>query len=188
MGAIIIVVDTEIEKEAGQMLKNLISKLGEYDATLWDTTHYKNNEPIISSAQKVIFIGINEHSSRNLSSVEWKCKKLNMRYGWIGSVAVLQVHDTELSKEEKEKFKNMCLEQKKEIEEKAKSKVAGNVAIAAGVAIALGPIGLGIFAVVKLVTNATKAKKELLKKEYLYLATEFFINDIHSFMGSVENG
>jgi hypothetical protein len=186
-GDVIIVADSKIEMEVGQTLKNLISKLGEYSAALWETKHFKDNEPQISSRQKIIFIGINDFSSRSLSSVEWKYEKLNMRYGWIGSVAILQVMDQNLSKNELEVFKNMCSEQKAEIEKIAKSKVAGNVAVAAGLALAGGLIGLGIFAVFKLITNSIKSKNELLKKEYIYMATEFFVKDINSFMGNTGN-
>jgi hypothetical protein len=183
---IIIVANTEEEMEIGQTLKNLIGKEGIFQAVLWDTKHYKAQEPALPSSQKIIFIGLNECSARNINSIEWKFSALNMRYGWIGSVALIHVLDRTLSKEEKESFKDMCLEQKKEVETLVKSNVAGTVAIAVASA-AFGLLGLGIFAAVKIITGTAKEKKELQKRAYHYMITDFLFYGIDEFMEDSEN-
>jgi hypothetical protein len=180
---VVIVAESKTEKEIGQTLKNLIGKMGKYKAVLWDTKNYRNNEPTFSSSQKIIFIGGNEFSTRNFSSVEWKYEKFNMRYGWVGAVAVIHVLDKKLSKEELAIFKKLRSEQRTEMEKLSKSNVAGTIAIAAGLAITGGLILLSIGAIVKLIVDNASAKTKLQKEQYSYLATDFFVKNLDSFMG-----
>jgi len=177
---IIIVAEAEIEKEAAQVLLNFISESGKYNAVLWETKHFKNNEPQISSGQKIIFIGDNEYASRNLSSIAWKYHELNMCYGWMGSVAVIQVLDGYMYENDREKFKDMCRKQKTEIEKITKSKMP-----------ALGPISrnttkallLGLLSPGALIVDLLVYKKERRRRHYIYLSIEFFFKALDSFIG-----
>jgi GTP-sensing pleiotropic transcriptional regulator CodY len=189
MEQVIIVADEKSKDytEIGTNFKNVLGASKKCETVLWGLKQYNDNKATITSSQKIIFIGENDASRHNISSIKWKYNRLNMRYGWIGSVAMLQVMDNSLSKDELETFKKMCNEQKNEVEKLAKSNIAGNVVVGIATAIVAGAIGLAIFAVVKIVSSATKAKIELLKKEYNYLITEFLIRDLVSFMGIMEN-
>ena len=180
--SLIIVTKSKIEKDTGQILKDLISESGKYEAALWDVKDFEENESEVLSTQKVIFIGANEFSLRSFNSVKWKYKELNMQYGWIGSVAVIMVGNDNLSKDDLEKFKSMCVNQENEVKKSSKLKVAGNIAAAAVLAVAGGLIGIGIFGIVKLVSGKMEAKNELIKKEYGFLIVNFFINHLESFM------
>jgi GTP-sensing pleiotropic transcriptional regulator CodY len=189
MEQVIIVADekSKLYTEVGTNLKNILGASKKCETVLWGLKQYNDNKATITSSQKIIFIGENDASRHNISSIEWKYKKLNMRYGWIGSVAMIQVLDNSLSKDELDIFKKMCNEQKNEVQKLAKSNIAGNVAVGIAAAIVTGAIGLAVFAVIKIVTSATKAKSELLKKEYNYLITEFLVKDLVSFIGIMEN-
>jgi hypothetical protein len=182
---IIIVVNSDKEKEYGQILKNIISASGVYEAALWTTKHYTDNEPTVTSSQKVIFIGENDVSKRNLSSIDWKFESPNMKYGWIGSVALLTVGNTLLTKEELKNFKQICETQTNDVKK-------GNIGVAGGIAVRIGatalfgllsPIGLIALttSIVLGINNAQKLAKQR-KEQYSYLINHFILKNIDNYM------
>jgi hypothetical protein len=108
--SIIIVADKKgkAEMEAATKLQNMISKWGKCTAVLWDVKQYKGNADKISSAQKLIFVGLNEISARNLASIHWRCDELGMRYGWCGNSALLQVVPQTFRSVEWMELKELC--------------------------------------------------------------------------------
>jgi hypothetical protein len=184
---IIIVVNSDKEKEYGQILKNIISKSGLYEAALWTTKHYSDNEPTITSSQKVIFIGENDVSKRNLSSVEWKFESPNMKYGWIGSVALISVGNTLLSKNELKDFQQMCKIQKQEVKSEEFG-VAGGIII--GGAVLCGTVLFGLLAPIPIITSLIDYRVQKLnkqrKEQYSYIINRFVLNDIGNYVGVQE--
>jgi hypothetical protein len=89
--SIIIVVDQKGKAEMEAVTKLQISEWGKCSPVLWNVRQYKDNEQRIGSNQKVIVVGQNEISERNVASIHWKCDELGMRYGWCGNSALLQV-------------------------------------------------------------------------------------------------
>ncbi|MCL1836081.1 MAG: hypothetical protein FWG46_00890 [Treponema sp.] len=197
----VIVANTQIEMEVGQTLLHIIGKSGKYKAVLWDTKVYRDNITNLTSNEKIIHIGVNEYSSRSLDSIEWKFDKLSMRYGWIGSTAILEVKNEGRTKDGIKEFKNMCSQRKKEIEEWEKSKNSLNTSnifyVLGGLLGFIFPpawfIGLGIASYlrgyygIEAFNAGKKLNTKLLKMEYNYLVTEFLIKDLDAFMGAAKN-
>ena len=104
---VIVVVESEEEKEYGQILKDILNDSNVFETALWTTKDYTDNEATLPSSQKFIFIGENEVSKRNFNTVEWKFEKLHMKYGWIGSRALLMVDNIFFTKEESEEFNQL---------------------------------------------------------------------------------
>lgn len=191
---VIIVVGSEKEKEYGQILKNIIGKFGKFEAALWTTKHYTDNEPQMLSSQKVIFIGENEVSKRVLSTIDWKFKELNMKYGWCGPCALLTVDDVLLTKEQLKDFKQACEQQENDLKN-------GNFATAIWLSGTATVVGLsvlmpflafgGLIAIIvdsiahTLIIN-NYLKKQYLKKQkkiqYPYLIRRFVMNNIDSYI------
>lgn len=80
-------------KLADQLLA-LFSKDTSYSSAVWSEQVYADNKVHISSQQWVIFIG-NISEAENIKDMPNFCKfkKLNMKYGWIGTRAVIQVDE-----------------------------------------------------------------------------------------------
>ena len=168
------------DKAHGQTLKNILSASGKYTAALWTTADYTHNEPQLSSTQKVIFIGENDVSKRNFASIEWKFEAPNMKYGWIGSVAVLTVGNTLLSELEWKDFIQMFTTQTVTIKS---GKFKGGIAAAAAAVlfgVGLWWLSLPIPIIVGVVRNKKLARQR--KGQYDYLIRQFVLNDIDSFL------
>jgi hypothetical protein len=91
MQFIIIPSETKLDNVFAHRMRNIISNLGKYYAAIWSPQQYKQNEPTIMSNQKFILLGESDIAKSNINSVEWKFEKLNMRYGWLGSVAIIDI-------------------------------------------------------------------------------------------------
>jgi hypothetical protein len=107
---VIIIADekNKAEMEAATTLRNKIGEWGKCSAVLWTVRQYKDNEQQIGSEQNVVFVGLNEISSRNVSSMHWKCYELGMRYGRCGSVRMIQVVPQSFDTVTWAKFKLLC--------------------------------------------------------------------------------
>jgi len=178
---LIVVADAKnaIEYEAATRLKNLLAEIGRFEVALWDVSSYKQNQPTLKSSQRVVFIGENDASRPNISSINWKDERLNMRYGWIGTVAMLQILPRTLDKGELEVFTGLCKQQSKEVKAaKATGAVVGGIAAV----VLLGAIGLGIFGGFLLVKKLLNDKNKLLKKQYNFLIGEFILYGIDNFI------
>jgi len=205
---ILIVVSSEKEKEHGQILKNILSASGIYEAVLWTVKQYTENEPNLTSSKKIIFIGENDVSKRNISSINWKFEAPNMKYGWFGSVAMLTVGDKILSNAELKNFKEMCEEQTDNLKkgtEGISSSIAKIIGMAsllpllAPISIIAWPIAIAAIKAVPLMIMAApmvftykiatklideiKKLPEQKKEQYSYLINRFVLNDIDNYIG-----
>ena len=177
---IVIVVKSDKEKEYGQILKNIMTEYNICEVLIYTTKQYTDNEPQIASSQKVIFIGENDVSKRNLSTIKWKFEALNMKYGWIGSVALLTVGNTLLTKKEAKDFKDMCETLKNDVK-------TGNISSSIKGTTLLSKFGW-IFAggiILKLVSDKQKLNKQK-QEQYRYLINRFVLKDIDNYIGNTD--
>jgi hypothetical protein len=185
-----IVVDSEKEKEHGQILKNIIGKLGKYEAVLWTIKQYTDNEPTLLSSARVIFIGENEVSKRVLSTMDWKFKELNMKYGWCGPCALLTVDDVLLTKEQLNDFKQVCEQQENNLKNgNFATATWGSGAILSALASVIFPFAILIKTLILIASTifvwfniSSKQMAEQKKIQYPYLIRHFVMNNIDSYI------
>jgi hypothetical protein len=193
--SIIIVVKSDKEKEYGQHLKNILSKTNTYEANLLTAKQFTDNEPQLSSSQKVIFIGENDVSKRNLSSIEWKFSAPNMKYGWIGSVALLTVGNTLLTIEDANDFNDMCETLKNDVKTrniKGTSILSAAFIVVPIVGLIIAPFYLPLFLLtglgagaLKFANDIQKELKKQRKEQYKYLLSRFVLKDIDNYIGKI---
>ena len=183
---IIIVVDkkAEVEFELATKLKNLIGATGKYRAVLWGLKEYSDNEPKLTSSQKIIFLGINSVSRRNESSIaQWKFQWNNLRYGWIGNTAIITMTEHKnYSDAEFKKFQAMCESHKMKVSNETIADVMlGSLEgkIAAAIVLPITLINLGISAV----GEAYQSREN----QYTFLVNEFMLNGFSEYLNQGTN-
>ena len=69
------------------------TKDGSIKVSVWLEKHYLDNMPTISSSEHVLFIGENQASKNEISSMDVKFDKFGMRYGWLGKRGMMLVSE-----------------------------------------------------------------------------------------------
>jgi hypothetical protein len=102
-----------------------------------------------------------------------------MRYGWIGSVALIAVGDTILSKDEYKNFNEMNEKQDQEIKNN-KLPLAGVLAAV----LIFSPLILSLpITVISVIADKSKKLEKQREQQYNYLIKNFALNGINKFMG-----
>lgn len=120
MKKLIIVCDEKTEQYANY-LRQLIStnddKDGEVvgvadgtvEAAVWLERDYMANKATVSSNEHILFVGDNNTSKSESSSMIVKYDKFGMKYGWLGKRAMMKVDNDMLSSDAYDEFINYCL-------------------------------------------------------------------------------
>jgi hypothetical protein len=180
---VVIVVDkkSKILLELATKLKNILgaSKEIKVEVGIWGLKEYEDNEPTISSSQRFIFLGENDISRLNKSSIDWKYAwKNHLYYGWIGSVAMLYVSEQAYTKAEMTEFKELIKKQKIEIKklpEGSSSDDTGSVILGTTAMLVL-PWFITIPLAIWAGTKVSEESENLLIAQYTYLVNEFILN------------
>ena len=108
---IIIVCDKKTEQYANY-LRQLISanddNFGMVEAAVWLEKDYLANKATVSSSEHVLFVGDNNASKSESSSMIVKYEKYGMKYGWLGKRAMMKVEDAMLSYDDYDEFFMYC--------------------------------------------------------------------------------
>lgn len=116
----IIIVCDEKTKEYANYLRQLISvnddkeeKIvgsadGSAEAAVWLEKEYLANSATISSNEHILFIGKNNTSKSETSSMVVRFDKYGMKYGWLGKRAMMQVDDAMLDEAKYCEFIEFC--------------------------------------------------------------------------------
>lgn len=192
MEQVVIVADEKstLYTELGTELKNRLGASRKCEAILWGLQQYRDNKATSLSSQNFIFIGENDASRPNVSSINWKYKWNNLYYGWVGSIAMIDVEYQSYTKAQMNEFKNLCKRQEIEITKLSATSDDGpvlpgfdNVAngIASVLTVILAPVLLP-FAVPWAIASVLKDDKALLKAQYSFLINEFLLHAVDEYL------
>mgnify|MGYP000866987867 CR=1 FL=1 len=92
------------------------TKDGAIEVVVWLEKDYLANMPIITSAQHVLFIGENQTSKNEISSMNVKFDKFGMKYGWLGKRGMMLVSDVISQPEMYDEFVEFCRSYKSDFE------------------------------------------------------------------------
>lgn len=124
---LIIVCDDKTEKYANY-LRQLVSTYddeegkvvgtedGAITVSVWLEKDYKANMAKISSNEHVLFIGENEVSKKEISSMSVKFNKFGMKYGWRGKRGMMIVSEVISQPDNYDKFIKYCRSYKTDFE------------------------------------------------------------------------
>ncbi len=99
---------------------------GTVEVAVWTEKEYKANKVKIPFSQHVIFIGENEVSKEETSSIPVLFDKFGMQYGWLGKRAKVNVTRSLLSAQEYNAFIQYCLGYQSKFDNAImKTKIAG---------------------------------------------------------------
>lgn len=189
----IIVIDKKSKTlfEMATKLKNNLSALNKWSFGLWGIKEYNDSAQALSSFQKFIFLGENEISQLNKSSIDWKYNWKNLHYGWKGSVSMLYVSEQAYTEKEMKEFIELCKKQEIEIKKLPKGSSSSDTkyAVLAGTAYVLLPWFLKIPLAIKSIQLAKEVSDEsrnLTDAQYSYLINEFILNGITEFLKEEE--
>jgi hypothetical protein len=178
---IFIVVDknAKVETEIATKLRNILNATGKCNSVLWGLKEYRDNEPILHSKQKVIFLGINEISRRNESSIsQWKFQWNNLRYGWIGNIAVITMTEHKnYSDDEFKIFKSMCEKHKIEVSNETLAEKLFDTSTLDGLVTTI--IAHTVLSPIALINHAISAYDEAINSrdsQYTFLVNEFILS------------
>jgi hypothetical protein len=178
---VVIVVDKNSKTllETAIKLKNIVGASKKCETALWGLKEYKDNEPTLTSSQKIIFFGENEISRLNISSINWKYVWKNLHYGWIGYVAMLYVSELSYSKIEMSEFKELCKKQNVEIKRMPEGSSSGD-----GGLIALGIIGFLLFPwlAIPALISSNEESNNLLTTQYSFLVNQFIMDGVDEYL------
>ena len=116
---LIIVCDDKTEKYANY-LRQLVStnddeegkvvgtEDGAITVSVWLEKDYKANMATISSNEHVLFIGENDVSKKEISSMSVKFNKFGMKYGWLGKQGMMIVSEVISQRDTNDKFIEYC--------------------------------------------------------------------------------
>ena len=194
--SIIIVTDSNIKmKKMGHQLRNMIGQLTDKEAALWDEKHYKDNEPALTSSQKIIFIGETNTSKMLYDSIVIKYDHLNMKIGWLGNSAVICVKRDNLLRKDYNEFRSLFKTQSKEIRtgaffetlKKADTWVT-NQKVGVKIVGLLIPYvwPVAAYALVKGHIKGSIDSKKITQQQYSYVLNKFMSNYLSDFIGTSE--
>jgi hypothetical protein len=184
---VVIVVDrkTEILLELATKLKNMLGASKKCEVAIWGLKEYKDNEPTLTSSQRIIFLGKNDISRLNISSINWKYKwKNHLYYGWIGRIAMLYASEQSYTKTEIKEFKEMLKKQNVEIRKLPEGSSSGDTSssILGVIALIVLPWWIKISLLIWAGNEVSSESKNLLMAQYSYLVNEFMLNGIDGYL------
>ena len=92
------------------------TKDGAIKVSVWLEKHYLDNMSTISSNEHVLFIGENQASKNEISSMNVKFDKYGMKYGWLGKRGMMLISKTIDNPEDYNEFIELCRNYKTEFE------------------------------------------------------------------------
>ena len=92
------------------------TKDGAIKVSVWLEKHYLDNMSTISSNEHVLFIGENQASKSEISSMTVKFDKFGMKYGWLGKRGMMIISKTIDNPEDYNEFIELCRNYKTEFE------------------------------------------------------------------------
>ena len=92
------------------------TKDGAIKVSVWLEKHYLDNMSTISSNEHVLFIGENQASKNEISSMTVKFDQFGMKYGWLGKRGMMIVSKTIDNPEDYNEFIELCRNYKTEFE------------------------------------------------------------------------
>ena len=92
------------------------TKDGAIKVSVWLEKHYLDNMSTISSNEHVLFIGENQASKNEISSMNVKFDKYGMKYGWLGKRGMMIVSEVISQPETYNEFIELCRNYKTEFE------------------------------------------------------------------------
>ena len=92
------------------------TKDGAIKVSVWLEKHYLDNMSTISSNEHVLFIGENQASKNEISSMNIKFDKYGMKYCWLGKRGMMLISKTIDNPEDYNEFIELCRNYKTEFE------------------------------------------------------------------------
>jgi hypothetical protein len=92
------------------------TKDGAIKVSVWLEKHYLDNMSTISSNEHVLFIGENQASKNEISSMTVKFDQFGMKYGWLGKRGMMIISKTIDNPEDYNEFIELCRNYKTEFE------------------------------------------------------------------------
>ena len=92
------------------------TKDGSIEVAVWLEKDYLANMATITSDQHVLFIGENQASKNEISSMNVKFDKYGMKYGWLGKRGMMLISKTIDNPEDYNEFIELCRNYKTEFE------------------------------------------------------------------------
>ena len=92
------------------------TKDGAIKVSVWLEKHYLDNMSTISSNEHVLFIGENQASKNEISSMTVKFDQFGMKYGWLGKRGMMIISKTIDNPEDYNEFFELCRNYKTEFE------------------------------------------------------------------------
>lgn len=92
------------------------TKDGAIKVSVWLEKHYLDNMSTISSNEHVLFIGENQASKNEISSMTVKFDQSGMKYGWLGKRGMMIISNTIDNPEDYNEFIELCRNYKTEFE------------------------------------------------------------------------
>ena len=92
------------------------TKDGAIEVVVWLEKDYLANRATITSNQHILFIGENQASKNEISSMNLKFDKYGMKYGWLGKRGMMLVSEVISQPETYNEFIELCRNYKTEFE------------------------------------------------------------------------
>ena len=92
------------------------TKDGSIEVAVWLEKDYLANRATITSNQHILFIGENQASKNEISSMNVKFDKYGMKYGWLGKRGMMLVSEVISQPETYDEFVEFCRNYKTEFE------------------------------------------------------------------------
>ena len=92
------------------------TKDGAIKVSVWLEKHYLDNMSTISSNEHVLFIGENQASKNEISSMTVNFDQFGMKYGWLGKRGMMIISKTIDNPEDYNEFIELCRNYKTEFE------------------------------------------------------------------------
>ena len=205
----LIIVCNDTEKKYATYLQQLISaqddedgaqvgtKDGAVTAAIFSEKQYADNLAQLNSTNFILFIGNSNAAKIARANMEERYSECGMHYGWLGRQAYMYADASELSRNDTEKFQEICEQYGKAFTmdlaesndnrlavQKAYEEGEGIVKFAAGVAkLALGTIGVAA-EIAKDLTFEVFQKKDVHDQQYTLLTLILYMDGLSDFLGA----
>lgn len=148
---------------------------GVVKAEMWSEKQYVDNQAKIASSQYVLFLGENKTSRSIISNIETKFNQYTIRYGWLGSRAVIYLP-------EKGKIKKKEYEAFLEAAKAESEKISGLKAAGKAVLLSWVPVYSYYLILEAVLLNGIKERKKISEQLYKYAVLHLYLNNLSKYL------
>lgn len=158
------------------------TKDGQLDAVIWNETEYENNRPMLTSSQKILFIGDTKVSKEMRGHIPDTFSEIGMHYGWIGAQAFAYIEKFKFTKDTEKRLDELLVKYGDKFNDEFLVKLSPYGVKDAVVTTSLALLTGGASLFVEGALERAKHVKTI-NKLYMFLAVILYIDGLSSFIG-----